>query len=65
MRSEPAALIGALEAAVISVLTLIAVALELDADLTAAIVGVGAAAVALIGALITRSRVTPYVELDE
>jgi len=65
MRSEPAVIIGALESLVIAAITFAAVLFEADAELTAAVVGLGSAAVAVVGAIITRSRVTPYVEGEE
>jgi len=65
MKSEPAVIIGALESVVIAIITFAAVMLDADAELTGAVIGLGSAAVAVIGAILTRSRVTPYVEEDE
>jgi hypothetical protein len=57
MRNEPALIIGALEAAVIAVIGLLAVILGWDDNLKVAAVSAGAAIVAVIGAVWTRSSV--------
>lgn len=57
MRSEPAILIGAAEAAVIAVLGVLAIVLGWDDELAAAVVAAAAAIVALLGAVWTRSQV--------
>lgn len=59
MKSEPAIIIGAVEAVALAAIGLVAVLLEWDAELTAAVVAVVGPVLALVAAVLTRSRVTP------
>ena len=59
MSREPAIIIGLIDALVIAIIALVAYLLDWEAELVALVVGVAAALVAVIGAIVTRGRVTP------
>ena len=66
IRNEPAAIIGAVEVLGIAVVTLLALIFDWDETTTVAVVGVVSAAIAALGAFVTRSKVTPtQVTLEE
>ena len=66
LKTEPAVLIGLVEALAIALIALIAYLADWDAEMVALITGVVASAIAVVGAFVTRSKVTPtQVTLEE
>lgn len=61
-KAEPALLIGLIEALVIAIIALVAYLLDWEAELVALVVGVASAAVAVLGAVAIRDRVSPVEE---
>lgn len=57
MQKEPVVIVGAIEAAVIAIIGVIAASAGWDADFTALVVGAAGAIVALIAAIVARMRV--------
>ncbi len=63
MKTEPAVIVGLIQALIITVVALVtAFGVDLTEGQTSAILGASAAALALILALVTRSKVTPTGE---
>lgn len=57
MKNEAAVIIGAVDAALIAVIAVVAIQLDWDASVTAAVVGALSAVVAAVGAILTRGKV--------
>lgn len=57
MKNEAAVVIGAVNAALIAVITAVALTMEWDTTVTGAVIGAVSAVVAAVGAIVTRGRV--------
>ena len=61
MKKEPAVIISAVEALVLSAISLLALLLNWEAEVTAGVMAIVAPAIAIITGLVTRSQVSPAV----